>query len=205
MDDMENKLNIGSHENSEKNKQDHRKTVLAYLHDLTYLLCGILLVFLLLFRVVVVSGSSMNATLIDGDYILLLNNAFYSKPKQGDIIVASKDSFENGAPIIKRVIATEGQTVIIDGVNEKIYVDDVLLDEPYIDNALVGYDNFSTIVEEGCVFVMGDNRNNSKDSRSAEIGQIDCREILGKAIVLFLPGKEFGVGKRDFARIGGLW
>ena len=94
---------------------DHRKTVLAYLHDLTYLLAGILLVLLLLFRVVVVSGSSMNNTLIDGDYILLLNNIFYSSPKQGDIIVASKKSFEDGEPIIKRVIATEGQTVTIDG------------------------------------------------------------------------------------------
>ena len=146
----------------------------------------------------------MNATLIDGDYILLLNNVFYSKPKQGDIIVASKQSFENGAPIIKRVIATEGQTVIIDGVNEEIYVDGVLLEEDYIDSALVGYDNFSTTVEKGCVFVMGDNRNNSKDSRSSEIGQIDCREILGKAIFLFLPGKTLGVGERDFVRIGGL-
>ena len=87
-------------------KDDHRKTVLSYLHDLTYLLTGMLLVFLLLFRVVVVSGSSMNNTLVNGDYILLLNNVFYTDPQPGDIIVASKHSFKNGEPIIKRIIAT---------------------------------------------------------------------------------------------------
>ena len=69
---------------------ERRRSVLSYLHDLTYLLCGIMLVFLLLFRVVVVSGSSMNNTLYNGDYILLLNNVFYGDPEPGDIIVASK-------------------------------------------------------------------------------------------------------------------
>ncbi len=91
-----------------------QKNILTYLHDLVYLLAGVLLVLLLLFRVVVVSGGSMNDTLINGDYLILLNNVFYGEPKQGDIIVASKDSFKNGEPIIKRVIATEGQEVDID-------------------------------------------------------------------------------------------
>jgi signal peptidase I len=65
--------------------------------------------------------------------------------------------------------------------------------------------NFPLIVEEGCVFVMGDNRNDSKDSRSPEIGQIDCREILGKALFLALPGVDAETRKRDFGRIGVLW
>ena len=191
--------------NQTEKKYDQRKTVLAYLHDLTYLLCGILLVFLLLFRVVVVSGSSMKNTLINGDYILLLNNAFYSDPQRGDIVVASKKAFEYGSPIIKRVIATEGQTVIIDGVNDKIYVDGEELKEDYIDTSFLDYDNLQVTVEKGCVFVMGDNRMNSKDSRSTEIGQIDRREILGKAIFLFLPGKEPVTKTRDFKRMRGLW
>lgn len=184
----------------DKNKLDHRKTVLSYLHDLTYLLCGILVVFLLLFRVVIVSGSSMNNTLIDGDYILLLNNVFYRNPQPGDIIVASKEAFNSGEPIIKRVIATEGQTVYIDGLNHKVYVDGKLLDEPYIASPTINQ-NFTVTVDKGCVFVMGDNRMNSKDSRSSEIGQIDKREILGKAIFLVWPGSNSD-GKRDTDRIG---
>ena len=182
-------------------KEDHRNTVLAYLHDLCYLLAGILLVFLLLFRVVVVSGSSMNNTLIHGDYILLLNNVFCGEPEYGDIVVASKKSFENGEPIIKRVIATEGQTVRIDGTTGQVYVDDVLLDEPYIGTPTPKAD-FYAKVDEGCVFVMGDNRQWSKDSRSQDIGQIDCREILGKALFLFLPGQGKTNSPRQFDRIG---
>ena len=71
-------------------KHKHKKIFLSYLHDLAFLVAGILLVFSLLFRVVVVSGPSMNATLVDGDWLLLLSNVFYNEPKQGDIIVASK-------------------------------------------------------------------------------------------------------------------
>lgn len=182
---------------------ERRKSVLSYLHDLTYLLCGILIVFLLLFRVVVVSGSSMNNTLYDGDYILLLNNVFYRNPEPGDIIVASKEAFDNGEPIIKRVIATEGQTVHIDGANNKVYVDGKLLNEPYIATPTINQ-NFTVTVEKGCVFVMGDNRMNSKDSRSSEIGQIDKREILGKALILMWPGATKATGQRDLDRIGAL-
>lgn len=198
---QDNAIGIDGKKKSVDDKNDQRKTVLAYLHDLTYLLSGILLIFLLLFRVVVVSGSSMNNTLINGDYILLLNNVFYSEPKYGDIVVASKASFENGEPIIKRVIATEGQTVRINGEAGEVYVDDVLLDEPYIATPTTNK-NFSVTVDTGCVFVMGDNRIASKDSRSAEIGQIDCREILGKALFLFMPGTDPITKTRKFSRIG---
>lgn len=201
---MEDQLKNEELETASTKKDDHRKTVLSYLHDLTYLLTGILLVFLLLFRVVVVSGSSMNNTLIDGDYILLLNNVFYSDPQPGDIIVASKHSFKNGEPIIKRVIATQGQTVEIFGATGEVYVDNVLLDEPYIATPTTN-EHILVTVEEGCVFVMGDNRQWSLDSRSSEIGQIDCREILGKALFLFLPGEDKVDKQRDFDRVRGLW
>lgn len=182
----------------------HDGSFLWYLHDLVFLIAGVLLVFSLLFRVVVVSGPSMNQTLIDGDRILLLSNVFYNNPQYGDIIVACKDSYDNGAPIIKRVIATEGQTVDIDFINGIVYVDGVALDEPYTNTPTNQNEGirFPIVVDEGCIFVMGDNRNVSKDSRSNEIGLIDTREILGKALFIFFPGNNGGDTERDFGRIG---
>ena len=110
-------------------KPDWKKTLVLYLHDLVYMMVGLMLVFLLLFRVIVVSGSSMYDTLIDGDYLLLLSNVFYQEPEYGDIIVVSKESFDGGVPIIKRVIATEGQTVDIDFEAGIVYVDGEALQE----------------------------------------------------------------------------
>lgn len=177
---------------------------LANLHDIVYLVAGVLLVFSLLFRVVVVSGPSMNNTLVHGDWLLLLGNVLYNEPKQGDIIVASKESFENGTPIIKRVIATEGQTVNIDFQTGTVYVDDVALTEPYTltpTNLYEGVD-FPLTVDKGCIFVLGDNRNMSKDSRDAEIGLIDRRQVLGKALFLIFPGNNDGKTERELTRIG---
>ena len=184
-----------------------QKTVLAYLHDLVFGLVAVLLVFMLLFRVIVVSGPSMKQTLQNGDCIILLSSIFYGQPKQGDIVVVSKESYKNGEPIIKRVIATEGQVVDIDFLTGEVKVDGVALDEPYINTPTNRYEgvSFPLTVEKGCVFVLGDNRDNSKDSRSPDIGQIDCREILGKALFLALPGITEETGKRDFDRIGVLW
>ena len=186
--------------------EESKKNVLLYLHDFVYWLTGILLVFLLLFRVVIVSGPSMNQTLMHGDYLLLINNVFYTQPEQGDIIVAAKSSFDAGEPIIKRVIATEGQWVDIDFNAGIVYVNGTALVEPYTNTPTNLYEgiNFPLMVDEGCVFVMGDNRNESKDSRSIEIGQIDKREILGKAIFLFLPGRDPVSQKQNFDRIGAL-
>ena len=107
------------------------KSVLLYLHDLAYLLGGVLLLFLLVFRVVIVSGPSMLDTLVDGDYLLLLSNTFYTDPQPGDIVVASKYSYREGEPIVKRVIATEGQEVNIDFEAGIVYVDGVPLEEEY--------------------------------------------------------------------------
>ena len=181
-----------------------RKTVLTYLHDLVYLLAVVLILFLLCFRVVVVSGESMENTLKDGDYLLLLGNILVDKYEYGDIIVAAREGTLNGNPIVKRVIATEGQTVDIDFDIGVVYVDGVPLQEPYtktlteLPNGVI----FPLVVEEGHIFVLGDNRNNSKDSRDPEIGQIDIREVLGKAIFLMLPGTSHGNLPRDMGRIG---
>ena len=184
-----------------------QKNILSYLHDLVFGLVGILLIFMFLFRMVVVSGPSMKQTLQDGDRLILLSNVLYKNPKYGDIVVASKDSFKDGEPIIKRVIATEGQKVNIDFEKGIVYVNDIPLEEPYTNTPtnLIEGTEFPLIVEEGCVFVLGDNRNDSLDSRSFEIGQIDKRELLGKAIFLAIPGIDEVTGKRDLDRIGVLW
>ena len=185
-------------------------SILLYLHDLVYLLAAVIVVFLLCFRVVVVSGTSMNHTLLDGDYLLLLGDMFYRDPKAGDIIVASKQSFDNGKPIVKRVIATAGQTVDIDFDHGIVYVDGVALEEDYINSPTTMKEGivFPLVVDEGCLFVLGDNRGASKDSRNPEIGLIDKREVLGKVVFLFMPGTN-GTNfwgepneQRDFDRIG---
>lgn len=193
-----------------KKKQEEKvslsQSVVLYVHDLTYMLLSVILVFLLLFRVIVVTGDSMYDTLWDGDFLLLLSNVFYSRPEQGDIVVISKKSFDEGKPIVKRVIATEGQTVDIDFEQGIVYVDGQALQEPYIRD-LTTQDRgtrFPLTVAPGCIFVLGDNRPVSRDSRAPEIGQIDTREVLGKALCLMLPGTHHGSLPRDFDRIGAI-
>lgn len=171
------------------NKLSIKKAVLSYLRDFVFWLAGILLVFTLLFRVVVVSGPSMQNTLQNGDYILLLSNIFYGDPEYGDVVVACKESFRNGEPIIKRVIATEGQEVDIDFKTGVVSVDGIALEETYVNTPTNLYEgiDFPQTVPEGCVFVMGDNRNASVDSRKKEIGMVDTRLILGKAYYVIYP------------------
>lgn len=187
-----------------KEKFGWQKTLMLYLHDLVFLLAAVMIIFLLCFRVVVVSGGSMRNTLLDGDYLLLLGSVFYRQPECGDVIVVSKQSFDNGAPIVKRVIATEGQTIKIDSTTNTVYVDGIALEEDYIIGVTTDYYGgiYALTVPDGCLFVMGDNRENSKDSRDPDIGLIDRREVLGKAIFLFLPGTDGGRSEKDYSRIG---
>ena len=162
------------------------------MREILMILAVFMLIYVLFFRVVVVVGDSMNDTLVDGDRLLLISSTLYNNPKQGDIIVASKDSFRNGECIIKRVIATEGQVIDIDFETGAVYVDGEEIEELYISSPT--FDNegmvFPLTVAEGCVFVMGDNREDSTDSRSPQIGLIDEREILGKVIFLLIPGSD---------------
>ena len=181
-----------------------KQSLVLYVHDLLYMLAAIMLVFLVFFRVIVVTQNSMYDTLWDGDYLLLVSETFCGEPKQGDIVVISKQSFEDGKPIVKRVIATAGQQVDIDFDAGVVYVDGVLLEEPYLKQPTTNDEGtvFPLTVSEGCIFVMGDNRAVSLDSRSPQIGQIDRREVLGKAVFLLLPGTHHGERLRDFSRIG---
>lgn len=183
--------------------------IYTLLHDLVYILAAITLIFVFCVRLVGVVGNSMNSTLYDGDYLALQSNVIMGDLKYGDVIVARKQSFNDGEPIVKRVIATEGQTVRFEPAedgNYAVYVDGVLLSEPYINegvmhrtiNAPVGQD---ILVEDGCVFVMGDNRDHSSDSRYDRIGQIRMDQVLGKVLFIVFPGKDAS-GNRDFGRIG---
>ena len=180
------------------------------LHDLVYILACVAIVFVFAVRLVGVVGSSMYPTLYHGDYLCLLSNVFYQDVEAGDIVVMTVPYFE-GEPIVKRVIAAEGQTVDIDFESGEVYVDGELLDEPYINQPT--HESFQEIgqgleypltVEEGTVFVLGDNRNASTDSRFAPVGLVDERYILGKVLCVALPGAgEKGYGsERDFHRIG---
>ena len=146
----------------------------------------------------------MYDTLVHNDYVLLLNSSIAGEPEQGDIIVASKTTYENGAPIIKRVIATEGQKVDINFETGVVSVDGIALDEPYIHSKTDDFEGiyFPLVVEEGCIFVLGDNRGVSQDSRHPKIGQIDKREIVGKAIFLIFPGIDPATDSRQYDRIG---
>ena len=182
------------------------------LHDLAWALAIIALIFTFVVRLVGVSGSSMYSTFVDKDFLLLEGNVLYQTPKQGDVVVLNVPTDAVSGPIVKRVIATEGQTVDIDFDRVQVFVDGEPLDEPYTYEPT--YNSFGTMgldypvtVPEGSVFVMGDNRNNSLDSRAAAIGCVDKSRILGRALFILFPGRwtdNFGnvIGGRDFSRIG---
>lgn len=170
-----------------------------WLQALVMALVALILLFTFVGRIISVDGPSMLPTLHDGDLMLLQSIAY--TPEQGDVVVLTKDfSHYTDQPIVKRVIAVGGQTVRIDYDESKVYVDGVALDEPYINEAIMyrpspGSDlNIDELtVPEGSVFVLGDNRNNSSDSRHYELGAIDNRCILGKAIMILLPFRDIGI------------
>ena len=146
-----------------------------------------------IFRLVDVDGTSMNDTLQSKDKVIV-TNLFY-QPNNNDIVVISHGE-KYPKPIIKRVIATEGQTLKLDTENNRIIVDGVVIDEPYIkgttfSGSYCDYD-IPEVVPEGKLFVMGDNRQVSLDSRRSEIGLIDVKDVIGKAQVVAFPFDHFG-------------
>ena len=180
----------------EKKKKNPAADVYAVLHDFVYILAAITLVFVFVIRLEGVSGPSMTPTLLDGEYMALLSNFISRDYEQGDIVVATVPTFDDARPIVKRVIATAGQTVDIDFSNGEVRVDGVLLEEPYINEpTLTDFDSgldYPVTVPEGCVFLMGDNRNHSADSRYAPIGCVNTDYILGKVILRIFPFSRIG-------------
>lgn len=172
------------------------------------LVCSVLtvvVVFTFAIRLIGVDGHSMVPTLQDGDRLMVLSSALCGGFRQGDIVVLRKESFLP-EPIIKRIIATEGQTVDIDFSSGAVFVDGRQLHEDYIleRTFLAEGTVFPLTVPEGCVFVMGDNRNASNDSRDARLGAVDERYIIGRAVFLAFPGRDAVTGMREYGRIGGI-
>ena len=183
-------LNAVDKRKEKKPKPEERSNLYDWVQCLVAALLICVLVFAFLIRIIGIVGNSMNPTFEDGDSVVI-SKLFY-EPKQGDVVVLRK--FNLDEPIIKRVVATEGQTVEIDFVKGIVYVDGQALDEPYIkEPTYTALDfNGSVTVPENSVFVMGDNRNDSLDSRLGIVGCVDERYIMGKVLFRLLPYNKFG-------------
>lgn len=188
---------MGFMRNNSKKKQKKEQTSLALeaykvLSDIISCLIFVVILFVFGFRLVTVVGESMYPTLHEGDNLTLMSNFIY-EPQVGDIVVLRSEAYSRG-PLVKRVIADEGQTVDINFDTGEVWVDGVLLQEDYINEETHRNDGtqFPVTVPEGCIFVMGDNRNHSSDSRDPSIGCVDKRYVLGKALSIVTPFSRFG-------------
>lgn len=154
----------------------------------------LVLVFSFFFRIIQVDGRSMVPTLNNGDKLIVWGAGY--TPQRGDVVIV--DGYTTyGKPLVKRVIAKGGDTIEIDYENGIVEVNGEVLQEDYIaEPTYLGFDvEFPYTVPDGTLFVMGDNRNESLDSRSSSIGCIDERDILGKVLLCFMPFQDFGVVK----------
>lgn len=185
-----------------KSKFSKREEIFEWFDIISISLIAVIIIFGLFFRVATISGDSMLNTLKDGERIVLRDIGY--KPHAGDIVVISRNienrttsEYDGEGPIIKRIIATENQTVDIDFEKGIVYVDGKALEEDYISTPTVDRRDFKgpVTVPEGHIFVLGDNRTISLDSRSYDIGangMIDERYILGQAIFRVLPFDKMG-------------
>lgn len=175
----------------EQTQRERNMAALEWFDSVVFALAAVLLILLFLFRTVQVDGTSMIPTLQNGDQLIALS-AFY-EPAREDIVVVD-GYIDFGAPIVKRVIGVEGDVIDIDFATGDVFVNGKRLDEPYISAPTTRkFDvDFPVTVPEGHLFLMGDNRPGSKDSRDSEIGMIDKRDVLGKAILRLAPLNKFG-------------
>ena len=173
-------------------EQQLRLDLYDWIQSLMVALVICIALFIFVVRVIDVSGSSMFPTLKDGDK-MIVSNLFY-KPKYGDVIVFKTDRYDPNKALVKRVIATEGQEISLDFERGVVYIDGSPIEEDYIAELTKTKLDFigPQTVPEGCVFVMGDNRNASTDSRKKEIGMVDRRMILGRAYYVIFPISEMG-------------
>jgi len=188
MNEKKRKINANRQEEPTDAKTEFYYTV----KSLATVLVVLVLIFTFVGRIILVDGASMEPTLHDGEVMLVRSIGY--QPKQGDVVVLAKEGFHNGSAIVKRVIATGDQQVRIDYNAGKVFVDGTELDEPYIKEFMVQqyYQTITDIkVPEGSIFVMGDNRNNSDDSRDTQLGTVDNELVLGEAMFVLFPFSRF--------------
>lgn len=187
-----------------KEKQENSERGLyEWMQALVCSVLAVVLLFTFVIRLIGVDGHSMVPTLQHGDRLLVVTSLLDDDYQYGDIVILRKQSFL-AEPIVKRVIATGGQTVDIDFSTGGVYVDGCLLDEPYIAELTFTQEGtaFPLTVPEGSIFVMGDNRNGSNDSRDSSLGTVDERYVIGKAVFLLFPGENESTKEREYGRIG---
>ena len=185
-----------------QNNQTFAGELLEWIEVLCCAMVMVVILFTFIFRVATIEGESMLYTLEENDKVVISNLNY--EPRQGDIVVVSRNA-ENtikaettsNEPIIKRVIAVGGQTVDIDFKTGTVYVDGKVLEEDYLGSPTYDkYDvDFPIYIPEGYIFIMGDNRGNSMDSRDGRIGEgglVDERYVLGRAIYRFMPFNKIG-------------
>lgn len=187
------KENAETDENKEKKpKGRFHSELFDWGEALMISLSVVILIFVFCVRIIGVQGNSMNPTL-ENQNQLLVSNLFYT-PQKGDVVILTKDTFMN-SPIVKRVIATEGDTVNINFDSGEVTVNGQVLEEDYIAELTTTSYNiaFPQTVPENCIFVMGDNRNHSTDSRFAELGMVDTRYVIGKVLMRIYPFEQIGI------------
>lgn len=189
----------------EKEADSLESNLYTWAQALVIAVVGVVMLFTFGMRLISVSGPSMQDTLYTGDQLLVLN-AMFCDFKAGDVVVINDYNAEPqlNETLVKRIVAVGGQKVDIDFFNGVVYVDDVALDEPYIKEPTYQPEGmeFPRILAEDEVFVMGDNRNHSSDSRDSRLGPVKTGYLQGKALFLLIPGATPDTEKRDWGRIG---
>ena len=169
-----------------------RREAYDWIQSLISALLICVLVFVFVLRIMDVHGTSMFPTLSNGDKVMV-SDLFY-EPARGDIVVFKKDGYDDNKALVKRVVAVAGDVVNIDFEKGVVYVNGDALEEDYIDVLTTTKIDFigPQTVPDNCLFVMGDNRNASTDSRDKRIGMVDKRLVIGKVLLVVYPFESFG-------------
>ena len=187
-------LRSGGARSARARKGSVAQEIYQYLSSMVVVMVSMILIFAFVARLSVVEGASMENTLFEGD-VVLVRSLFYT-PEQGDVVVLTKESFQEES-IVKRVIAVAGQRVYVDYAAGAVYVDGVALEEDYISAFAPGPNYPDEVIDitvpEGHIYVLGDNRSVSLDSRYPPIGLVDERCVIGQGIMVLFPLSDLGL------------